>query len=304
MVSHVEVRELTPTTRKVKSRGTRIGDFVIALICLLIVLACLLPMLHVLARSLSSADALIRGRVSLWPVGLNLQAYQLVLSDAKYTWSLVWTIILTAIYTGVAMTMTILCAYPLTYDKLVGRRLINALILFTMYFNAGTIPMYLLLKDLGLLNKPAVLVIPNALSVFNMIIMRSFFYTIPASLRESAEIDGASPFQILVRIYLPLSKPVLATLALFYAVARWNGYSDALMFMNNRTYHPIQLLLFNILNAVTSIEVATQEGFVTPGMSETLKAATVMFATVPILLVYPWLQKYFITGATLGAIKE
>lgn len=288
----------------IKSRSARIGDYVIAFICFLVVLACLLPMMHVLARSLSSSEAIIRNQVTLWPKGFNLTAYRLVLSDAKYTWSLIWTAILTVIYTAVAMVMTILCAYPLTYEKLKGRRFINAMILFTMYFNAGTIPMYLLLKDLGLLNKPAVLVIPNALSVFNMIIMRSFFYTIPTSLRESAEIDGAGPVTILTRIYLPLSKPVLATLSLFYAVGRWNGYSDALMFMNDRTYHPIQLLLYNILRSVTAIDVATLEGFRTPGLNETLQAATVMFATVPILLVYPWLQKYFIAGATLGAIKE
>ena len=129
-------------------------------------------MLHVLARSLSSSEALIRGQVTFWPVGFNIQAYKFVLSDSKYTWSLVWTIILTVIYTLAAMTMTVLAAYPLTYEKLKGRRLINLMILFTMYFNAGMIPMYLLLKDLGLLNKPAVLVIPNVLSVFNMIIMR------------------------------------------------------------------------------------------------------------------------------------
>ena len=288
----------------IKSRRTRIGDYVIAFICLVIVLTCLLPMLHVLARSLSASEALIRNQVTLWPKGFNFTAYRLVLSDAKYTWSLLWTGILTVIYTAVAMVMTILCAYPLTYEKLKGRRFINAMILFTMYFNAGTIPMYLLLKDLGLLNRPAVLVIPNALSVFNVIIMRSFFYTIPTSLRESAEIDGAGPVTVLLRIYLPLSKPVLATLSLFYAVARWNGYSDALMFMNDRTYHPIQLLLYNILRSVTAIDVATLEGFRTPGLNETLQAATVMFATVPILLVYPWLQRYFIAGATLGAVRE
>ncbi|MBO2521413.1 MAG: ABC transporter permease [Firmicutes bacterium] len=288
----------------IRSRGARIVDLIIAALAFVAVLICLLPMLHVLARSLSSSEALIRGQVTFWPVGFNIQAYKFVLSDSKYTWSLVWTIILTVIYTLAAMTMTVLAAYPLTYEKLKGRRLINLMILFTMYFNAGMIPMYLLLKDLGLLNKPAVLVIPNVLSVFNMIIMRSFFYTIPTSLRESAEIDGASPVMILTRIYLPLSKPVLATLSLFYAVGRWNGYSDALMFMNDRRYHPIQLLLYNILKSITSIDVATLEGFRMPGLNETIQAATVMFATVPILLVYPWLQKYFIHGATLGAIKE
>ena len=137
-----------------------------------------------------------------------------------------------------------------------------------------------------------------------MIIMRSFFYGIPDSLRESAEIDGASFIKILTSIYVPLSKPVFATLALFYAVGRWNGYSDALMFMNNKDYYPLQLLLYNILNNINQVEVATQEGFSAPGLSESLKAAIVMFSTVPILLIYPWLQKYFIHGVTVGAVKE
>jgi len=288
----------------VNSNSSKIGDLIVAFLCFLLILACLLPMLNVLARSLSSTEALIRNEVLLWPKGLNFDSYKMVLEDPKYTWSLAWTAIITVIGTCLSMVMTIICAYPLTYDNLKGKRFINAMILFTMYFNAGTIPLYLLLKDLNLLNKPAVLVIPYCLSVFNMIIMRSFFYGIPESLRESAEIDGAGPIRILISIYLPLSTPVLATLSLFYAVGRWNGFSDALMFMNNkREYWPIQLLLYNILNNVTSIEVATQEGFTKPGLADSIKAATVMFATVPILLVYPWLQKYFITGVTLGSIK-
>lgn len=173
-----------------------------------------------------------------------------------------------------------------------------------MFFNAGTIPNYLLMKSLHLMNTPWVLIIPGCMSVYNMIIMRSFFYGIPDSLRESAEIDGASFFRILISIYLPLSKPVLATLALFYAVGRWNGYSDALMYISNADYYPLQLLLYNILNSINTVEVATQEGFSSPGLSEALKAAIVMFSTVPILMVYPWLQKYFIHGVTLGAVKE
>lgn len=289
----------------VKSKKSMIADWVIVFICCLIILLCLLPMLNILARSLSSSEAIIRNEVTLWPKGWNLSAYELVLNDSKYTWSLAWTSILTVICTIVSMVMTTICAYPLIYDKLKGRRFFNSLIILTMYFNVGTIPTYLLLKDLHLLNKPLVLIIPNCLSVFNMIIMRSFFYTLPDSLRESAEIDGAGPVRILTSIYLPLSKPVIATLSLFYAVGRWNGFSDALMFMNDRKYYPIQLLLYNILKSVTSIEIATQEGFASaPGLSDTLKAATVMFATIPILLVYPWLQKYFISGATLGAIKD
>lgn len=286
----------------VKSRSAKFGDWVVVFICVILILVCLLPVLTIAARSLSSADALIRNEVLLWPKGWNLSAYETVLGDSKYTWSLAWTAILTVICTIWSLFMTILCAYPLIYD-LKGKRFFVALILFTMYFNAGTIPMYLLLKELHLLNNPLVLIIPNCLSVFYVIILRSFLYTIPDSLRESAEIDGAGPLRILVNVYLPLSTPVLATLALFYAVGRWNGFSDALMFMNDRKYYPIQLLLYNILNSINSIEVATQEGFTTPGLSETIKAATVMFATVPILFVYPWLQRYFITGVTLGAVK-
>jgi putative aldouronate transport system permease protein len=219
---------------------------------------------------------------------------------------MLWTAILTAICTVVSLTITILCAFPLIYSTLKGKRVINTIIIFTMYFSAGTIPNYILMKNLGLLNNPLVLILPNCLSVFNMIILRSFFYGVPDSLRESAELDGANPFVVLVRIYLPLSTPVLATLALFYAVGRWNGFSDALLYMTSAArYHPIQLKLYNIINNLSSIEIATQEGIAggIPAASDGMKAAAVMFATIPILVVYPWLQRYFIHGVTIGAVK-
>lgn len=282
----------------IKSRNVKFGDWVVVFICVILIIVCLLPMLNVLARSLSSAEALIKNKVLLWPVDLNFNAYKTVLSDSKYTWSLTWTAILTVICTIVSMTMTIICAYPFVYDHLKGRRFLNTMIILTMYFNAGTIPYYILYKKLGLLDNPLVLVIPNCLSVFNMIIMRSFFYGIPTSLRESAEIDGAGPIRILLNIYIPLSTSVMATLSLFYAVGRWNGFSDALMYMiNEKRYHPIQLLLYNILNNVTNVEIATQEGFSTPGLSDTLKAATVMFATVPIRYRTAYMDKR--TGKTI-----
>ncbi len=288
----------------ISSKSNKIGDMIIVFICILLILICLLPMMNILARSLSAPEYIIRNEVMLVPKGLNFDAYSNVLNDPKITRSLVWTAFITVVGTVLSMIMTLICAYPLTYDHLKGRKFFNALIIFTMYFSAGTIPMYLLLKDLTLLNKPAVLVIPYCLSVFNMIIMRSFLFGIPESLRESAEIDGAGPIRILISIYLPLSTSVIATLSLFYAVGRWNGYSDALMFITNkREYYPIQLLLYNILNNINSVEIATQEGFSMPGLSDTVKSATVMFATVPILCVYPWLQKYFITGVTIGAVK-
>jgi putative aldouronate transport system permease protein len=219
---------------------------------------------------------------------------------------MVWTAMLTGIFTLTALTMTVFCAFPLIYDKLRGRKLINTVIIVTMYFNAGIIPNYILMKDLGLLNNPLVLILPGMLSVFNMIILRSFFFSVPDSLRESAEIDGANPLTVLIRIYLPLSLPVLATLSLFYAVGRWNGFTDALLYLTSAPhFHPIQLKLYNIINNLASIEIATQEGIAggVPAASDGMKAAAVMFATAPILLVYPWLQRYFITGVTIGAVK-
>lgn len=288
----------------IRSKAAKAGDWIFVIICVLVSVICLLPMMNLLARSLSGADFLIKREVYLWPKGLNFEAYVTVLGDMKYIRSFIFTAVLTLICTVFSLVMTTLCAYPLIFENLKGRSFINIFITITMFFNAGTIPNYLLMKALGLINNPLVLVIPYCMSVYNMIIMRSFFYGIPDSLRESAEIDGASFFKIMTSIYIPLSKPVMATLALFYAVGRWNGYSDALMFINDSNYYPLQLLLYNILNNINQVEVATQEGFSAPGLSESLKAAIVMFSTVPILLIYPWLQKYFIHGVTMGAVKE
>ena len=287
----------------IKSKSTKMGDIIIAVICFILMFVCLVPMLNVLARSLSSSEHLIRTEVLLWPKGWNVEAYTTVLQDAKYTHSLGFTAILTVGCTILSMIVTVMCAYPLTYDNLRGGKFINGIVLLTMYFSAGTIPHYLLLRNMGMLNTVWVLIIPNCLSVFNVIILRSFFYGIPESLREAAEIDGAGPVRIMVQIYLPLSTSVLATLALFYAVGRWNGFSDALMYVKNENLYPIQLLLYNILQNTNSVEIGTQEGFFQPGVGETMKMATVMFATVPILLVYPWLQRYFVTGVTIGAVK-
>lgn len=290
---------------KVKSRKAVFGDWMFVILCVLISAICIIPMLNLAAKSLSSTEYLIRHEVFLWPKGWDFEAYKTVLSDPKYQRAFGWTAILTVICTLLSLTMTALCAYPLIMPGLKGKGIINIFITITMFFNAGTIPNYLLMKDLKLLENPLVLIIPACLSVYNMIIMRSFFYGIPDSLRESAEIDGASFFKIFLKIYLPLSKPVFASLALFYAVGRWNGYGDALMYIKTaKQWFPLQLLLYNILNNVNAVEVAAQEGFMMPGLKESLKSAIVMFSTVPILLIYPWLQRYFIAGVTMGAVKE
>ena len=246
----------------IKSKTTRVGDWIIAVISFIVMFVCLVPLLNVLARSLSSAEYLIRNEVVLWPKGWNVDAYTTVLKDPKYVHSLWYTGLLTVGCTLLSLTMTVMCAYPLTYKELKGGKVINVIILFTMYFSAGMIPHYLWLRNLGMLDTIWVLIVPSCLSVYNMIIMRSFFYGVPESLREAAEIDGAGPIRTLIMIYLPLSKAVLATLALFYAVGRWNGFSDALLYLKKREdLYPIQLLLYNILQNSTNVEVATQEGF-------------------------------------------
>ncbi|MDR2521613.1 MAG: carbohydrate ABC transporter permease [Spirochaetaceae bacterium] len=289
----------------IKSKTTKIWDFVIAAAVLGVIMLCLFPMLNIFARSASDPMAIVNKQVSFLPVRPTLDSYRFVFADPSFSRALVWTAILTIICTLFSLAMTILCAFPLVYDDLKGRKLFNMLILITMYFSAGTIPNYILMKSLGLLNNPLVLIIPGCISVFNVIILRSFFFSVPVSLRESAELDGAHPFSVLWHVYLPLSAPVLATLSLFYAVGRWNGFSDALLYLTESTFHPIQLKLYNIINNLSSIEVAAQEGgAATPAASDGMKAAAVMFATIPILIVYPWLQRYFIAGVSVGAVKE
>ncbi|MCL2703935.1 MAG: carbohydrate ABC transporter permease [Defluviitaleaceae bacterium] len=289
----------------ISKNNSKIGDTIIILVFIILIMLCIIPMMNVFSRSLSSSSALVRNEVGIWPRGLNFDAFRAVSNDPKYFRSLIWTVILTLICTLFSLFLTVCCAYPFVYKQLKGRRIINTMLIFTMYFSAGTIPNFLLMKSLGLLDHPLVLIIPSALSVYNMILMRSFFYGLSDSLRESAEMDGAGPLRVLTSIYLPLSKPALATIALFYAVSRWNGYGDALVFMNNaREWYPIQLLLYNIQQDTQSIEITLQEGFAPPGLPQAVRAATVVIATIPILCVYPFLQKYFVQGVTLGAVKE
>ena len=188
----------------IKSKQTKTGDIIIVIICLLLIFICLVPMLNVLARSLSSSNYLIRNEVILWPKGWNLDAYKTVLGNAKYVHSLWYTALLTVGCTILSLFMTVICAYPLTYDQLKGGKVINGIILFTMYFSAGTIPHYVLLNSLGMLETVWVLIIPSCLSVYNMIIMRSSFYSVPESLREAPKrtgppVDGSRPSFVSLR---------------------------------------------------------------------------------------------------------
>ena len=280
------------------------GDIFIIVLMLLLIAVCILPIMNVLATGFSSPDAIMRNEVNFFPVGFNTDAFMTVLTDARFLRSLIWTIILTAIVVFLSLAMTILTAYPLTYMTLKGRKVISFFIIFTMLFGAGLIPTFMLFRDLNLLNNPLVLIVPGLISVFNMIIMRNFFLGIPDSLKESAEIDGAGPITVLLRIYLPLSTPVLATLGLFYGVGRWNGFQDALFFLPNAPeWHPIQMFLHNVLNNATAFDVADPGATNPPAWGNQIRAAAIFISMIPIMSVYPFLQKHFVKGATLGAVK-
>jgi putative aldouronate transport system permease protein len=184
--------------------------------------------------------------------------------------------------------------------RLKGRKVIMLVMVFTMYFSGGLIPDYMLIKDLNILNTPYALVLPSLMSVFNMIILKSFFENLPESLEEAAYLDGCNDLQILLKIMLPLSKPALATIALLYAVFRWNYFQDALFYITDENLYTIQLKLYNVINISQQM---AGENINLNIPSEALKAASIMFGTIPILLVYPWLQKYFVSGITIGATK-
>ena len=284
-------------------RRFTIGDFLIILILVILCLTCILPFIHLAAKSVSSNTAVMQRSVVLWPVGLNFDAYASIFQDGTLVRSFLYSVMVVAIFTLLGMVTCTCAAYPLSKKRLKGRTFFTVLLMIPMYFNAGLIPSYLLYKDLGLLNNMWVLILPLIYSSYNMLIMKNYFQsTIPDTLEEAAFLDGANNFQILFRIVLPLSLPIIATLSLFYAVGRWNAYADAKYYITTKALQPLQYLLSNMVlnsnDAASLSEAAAVES--TP---EVLQAAVVMFATIPIMLVYPFVQKYFVKGTMIGAVK-
>ena len=285
-------------------KRVHISDFVIAFFILILSLTCILPFLHVAAKSVSSNNAVLSKSVYLWPKEFNLDAYAAIFKDGQLTYSMGYTVVVTLLFTVIGMIITTLAAYPLSIRSLKGRSIFAFIIMFTMYFSAGLIPEYLLYKSLNLRNTMWVLVLPLCFAPYNMLIMRSFLAsTIPESLYEAAFLDGASHFQILGRIVLPLSKPIIATLSLFYAVGRWNAYADAQYYITPKALQPLQYLLSNMVLNSGADAISLSEGAAQMSTPEVLQAATIMFATLPIIMVYPFVQKYFVQGTMIGAVK-
>ncbi len=292
---------------RIRLKGLSIGIVLIYFVLTLLVVICLYPFLHMLALSFSSNRAIISNMVGILPVEFTTNSYQVVFGDSSMIYSLFYTLFLTALYTLMAMLMTIFTAYAMAKMDLKGRTLFLAMFLFTMYFSGGMIPGYLLIKDLKLINSMWALVLPGLVSTYNMIIMKTFFQNIPESIKESAKLDGCSDIRLLFAIVLPLSTASLATISLFYAVGKWNAFQDALFYISDSKLYPLQLKLYQIVFNSMTVEITAQEGTVdlfANISSESIKAACIMFATLPIICVYPWLQRYFIHGVMIGAIKE
>ena len=263
----------------------------------------ILPLLHIISGSFSDPMQLLTGNVSFWPKGFTTSMYEKVLKDASIWTGYLNTILYTVLGTLISVTLTACAAYPLSRKDLFGRNVFISLFIFTMFFNGGMIPTYLIIQKLGMLNKIWALVLPSAISTYNMIIMRTFFEnTIPNELIEAAALDGCNDITTFFRIVLPLSGAVFAVMALFYGVAQWNSWFPALLYIRDRSLYPLQMILREVLIQSDIGNMAGSTGDVEV-IGDGLKYATMVVSTLPIMCLYPFLQKYFVAGVTIGAVK-
>lgn len=284
----------------------KISDAIMMLIIVLLCLTCILPFIHLLSKSISDSAAVLAKKVYFWPVGFDITAYKAIFGDGQLTYSMGYSAIVTLTQTLLGVSITVLAAWPISRKRFKGRTVLSYLIMFTMYFSAGLIPTYLLYNQLNILNTIWVLILPGVFSAYNFLIMKTYFQnSIPESLEEAAYIDGATNSQILLKIVVPLSKPILATISLFIAVGRWNGYSDSKFFITKKALHMIQYLLsMMVLSTAESEKISISEASAVTTTPEVIQAAAIMFVTIPILLIYPFVQKYFVKGVMVGSIKE
>jgi putative aldouronate transport system permease protein len=284
----------------VKGIEDKVVDSIVVIILAIVGIICIFPLMYVLSMSLTPFSEILKnGGFLVIPRKITFEAYAELLRQPHIPRAFNVTIFITLVGTIINLILTILMAYPLSRKNLPGRSFFLMYIVFTMLFNGGMIPTYLVVKNLGLINKVWAMILPNAIWTFNTLVMKSFFEGIPEELFESARIDGAGEFRVLWQILMPLSKPVLMTVGLFYMVGHWNEFFQAIMYISDKELYPMQVVVRQILtqsrNALDNVEATLP--------SETIQAAIVIFASVPIIVVYPFLQKYFTKGMLLGAVK-
>jgi putative aldouronate transport system permease protein len=284
--------------------GRRAFVVVNAIILTGVVVVTLYPFLNIVARSMSDQAYIVAGEVNLLPKGFNLSSYDHVMSDAMFWRNYRNTVFYTTVATAVALVLTTTYAYVLSKKHIKGRTLLISIAVLTMFFNGGLIPNYILVTSLGLKNSVWAIALPNAISVFNLLVMKAFFESLPVELEEAGAVDGLNTYGILLRIVLPLSKAIVATMFLFYAVSFWNSWFSAFLYMDRQELFPVTVYLRNLIAGSTGAEfsgaIAEQDE---AQVDATIKSVTIVLTTLPILAVYPFIQRYFVSGITLGAVK-
>lgn len=287
------------------TRGDRVFIFFNTVFMVILMVVTLYPMLYVAFASISDPTSMIQHTgLLLYPLGFQLDGYKMVMDNPMILEGYRNTIAYVLIGTAINLIMTCLGAYVLSRKKFGIKKVLTLAIIFTMFFNGGLIPTFLTVRDLGMYNSIWALVIPNAISTYNLIIMRTSFMSIPETLEEAAVIDGANDFVILFRVVIPLSMPVVAVMILFYGVSHWNSWFNAMIYIRDRSLYPLQLILREILvSSSTESMTASVGNMDKEPVSEIVKYATIMVATVPILFIYPFLQRFFVKGVMIGAVK-
>ncbi|ACZ29407.1 binding-protein-dependent transport systems inner membrane component [Xylanimonas cellulosilytica DSM 15894] len=262
------------------------------------------PFVNIIAKSFSSDGAIAAGKVNIWPVGFNLTTFQAVVSDSMFWLNYRNTVVYTVVGTMIAMAITTTFAYALSRQNLRGRGPLIGLAVFTMFFSGGLIPNYLLVTQwLGMRNTIWAIVLPGALSVFNLLVMKAFFENFPAELEEAAALDGLSTYGIFFRVVLPLSKAVIATMILFYAVSQWNSWFGAFLYLDDKRMFPVMMYLRNLIASVTGAQEVTGSVDDAVQIGANIQAVTMLLTVLPIICIYPFVQKYFVSGVMLGSVK-
>ncbi|WP_028611589.1 carbohydrate ABC transporter permease [Paenibacillus harenae] len=287
-----------------KSKGYRVFYGLNIVFLILISLMCIFPLIHVLAVSFSSASAAAANLVTLWPVDFTLKSYEETLSNSKFLDALLISVVRVALVLSLGMIVTVLTAYPLSKFNLKGGKWLAWFFVVTMLFNGGLIPGYILILELGIMNTLWALILPNIVNVYNIILMLNFFRNIPRELEEAALIDGAGQLVTLFRVYLPVSLPSIATIALFIAVQQWNSWFDGLIYLSDTSIWPLSTLLQNLLIAPDLTNNAIDSETLAQMSEKTIRASQIFIGALPILIVYPFLQRFFVKGIVLGAVKE
>ena len=287
-----------------KNLTEKIMDILIYSILFILTLITLYPMLYTLSMSISSDIAVVQNKVFLLPKGFSLNGYELILRNSELWRSYANTILYTVTGTTLNVFLTIMAAYPLSRKNFFLRNKLMFFIVITMFFQGGLIPRFILIKNIGLYNNPLVMILPTAIITFNLIITRTFMSSIPGSLHEAAKIDGANDIRTLISIIIPLCAPIIAVLIIFYAVGHWNRYFDALLFLPNKDFQPLQIYLRKILViGQDDALMDTELGFEQTALAIKIKYCVIIVSTLPILCVYPFMQKHFVKGVMIGAVK-